>query len=91
MKKEIDSNTIMLVGSAPEFSFGQIDPLGKIGELAKKYKIGFHVDCCLGSFVVPFLPKLAEKANFTNPNITSISCDHHKYGLAPKGVSTVKK
>jgi len=27
--------------------------------------------------------------DFRVPGVTSISCDHHKYGLAPKGVSIV--
>ena len=30
-----------------------------------------------------------EPFDFRVPGVTSISCDHHKYGLAPKGASVV--
>ncbi|KAK8087029.1 hypothetical protein PG994_002003 [Apiospora phragmitis] len=51
-----------------------------------------HVDCCLGSFLVPFLEKAGfetEPFDFRLKGVTSISCDTHKYGFAPKGNSTV--
>ena len=57
-----------------------------------KRKIPLHVDCCLGSFLVPFLEKAGfetEPFDFRLKGVTSISCDTHKYGFAPKGNSTV--
>jgi len=65
-----------------------------------RYNIGLHVDCCLGSFIVPFL-QLAGLADgedgrykltpfdFRVRGVTSISCDTHKYGFAPKGSSVI--
>jgi len=53
----------MLVGSAPNFPDGAIDDIPALSKLALKYKLGLHVDCCLGSFVIPFL----EKAGFECP------------------------
>lgn len=50
------------------------------------------MDCCLGSFLVPFLEKAgfeSESFDFRLKGVTSISCDTHKYGFAPKGNSTV--
>jgi len=51
---------------------------------------------CLGSFVACFGPKTKiegisypDDYDFRNPFITSISIDHHKYGLSPKGVSCI--
>jgi len=49
------------------------------------------VDSCLGGFVIAFSEKLDQPIEFDYriPGVTSISCDNHKYGLAPKGVSTI--
>ncbi|EAR88746.1 pyridoxal-dependent decarboxylase domain protein (macronuclear) [Tetrahymena thermophila SB210] len=90
VKKRIDSNTIMLVGSVPNFPHGTIDPIPQLAKLAKSKGIGLHVDCCLGGFVVAFAKDYnldIPPFDFTVDGVTSISCDHHKYGLAPKGVS----
>lgn len=59
--------------------------------MALKHDIGLHVDACLGSFIMPFVKELGAKSikdfDFKVPGVTSISCDHHKYGMAPKGIS----
>ena len=60
-----------------------------MAKLALKYKIGFHVDACLGGLVAAFLKEHEGKLSADIEGVTSISLDHHKYGLAPKGVSTV--
>ena len=88
----INSNTVLLVGSAPNFPHGIIDDISGLSKLALKRKIPLHVDCCLGSFLVPFLDKAGfetELFDFRLKGVTSISCDTHKYGFAPKGNSTV--
>ncbi|CZT41505.1 probable sphingosine-1-phosphate lyase [Rhynchosporium secalis] len=87
----INSNTVLLVGSAPNFPHGIIDDITSLSKLALKRKINLHVDCCLGSFLVPFLEKAGfetELFDFRLKGVTSISCDTHKYGFAPKGNST---
>ncbi|KAH8587583.1 pyridoxal phosphate-dependent transferase [Bisporella sp. PMI_857] len=88
----INSNTVLLVGSAPNFPHGIIDDISLLSKLAVKRKIPLHVDCCLGSFLVPFLERAGfetELFDFRLKGVTSISCDTHKYGFAPKGNSTV--
>ncbi|MCJ1480499.1 hypothetical protein MMC06_000654 [Schaereria dolodes] len=88
----INSNTILLVGSAPNFPHGVVDDISALSRLALKRKLPLHVDCCLGSFLVPFLTRAgfeAEPFDFKLRGVTSISCDTHKYGFAPKGNSTV--
>lgn len=60
--------------------------------MALKYDVGLHVDSCLGSFIMPYARDLGAKIkefDFKVPGVTSISCDHHKYGAAPKGISLV--
>ena len=90
----INSNTILLVGSAPNFPHGIIDDINSLSRLAlrKKGTLPLHVDCCLGSFLVPFLARAGFPSvpfDFTVKGVTSISCDTHKYGFAPKGNSTL--
>lgn len=64
-----------------------------MAKLAKKHKVGLHVDSCLGSFVMPYAKELGAAGvkpfDFSVDGVTSISCDHHKYGMAPKGISLV--
>ncbi|BAD45497.1 putative sphingosine-1-phosphate lyase [Oryza sativa Japonica Group] len=91
-KRCINGNTIMMVGSAPGFPHGLIDPIEELGELASRYDICLHVDLCLGGFVLPFARKLGYPIppfDFCVKGVTSISTDVHKYGLAPKGTSIV--
>ena len=88
----INGNTILLVGSAPNFPHGIIDDITALSKLASRRKLPLHVDCCLGSFLVPYLDKAGfetELFDFRLKGVTSISCDTHKYGFAPKGNSTV--
>ena len=51
----IDSNTIALYASYPNYTHGIVDPIEDIAKLALKYKTGFHLDACLGGFVAAFL------------------------------------
>ncbi|KAF2829681.1 PLP-dependent transferase [Ophiobolus disseminans] len=88
----INPNTVLLVGSAPNFPHGIIDDISGLSKLAQKKRLPLHVDCCLGSFIIPLLSKAgfeAEPFDFRLRGVTSISCDTHKYGFAPKGNSTV--
>nr|XP_056706485.1 sphingosine-1-phosphate lyase 1 [Euleptes europaea] len=93
MKRAISRNTAMLVCSAPQFPHGIIDPIEEVAELAVKYKIPFHVDACLGGFLIVFMEKagfpLKHLFDFRVKGVTSISADNHKYGYAPKGSSVV--
>ena len=93
MKSLVNGNTIALVGSAPHYPHGIVDPITEIAAFGKKKGIPVHVDACLGGFIIAFMEKaglpLDEKFDFRVPGVTSISCDTHKYGFAPKGSSTI--
>mmetsp|Transcript_59900 Transcript_59900/g.188077 ORF Transcript_59900/g.188077 Transcript_59900/m.188077 type:complete len:551 (+) Transcript_59900:35-1687(+) len=92
MASLIDGNTVAIVGSACQFAHGTIDPIEEMSKLAMRRNIGLHVDCCLGGFLVPFMEKAGfpiPKFDFRVEGVTSISCDPHKYGFAPKGSSIV--
>ncbi|KAF7985068.1 hypothetical protein HWV62_8929 [Athelia sp. TMB] len=100
VKRAINPNTIMLVGSTINFPDGNQDDIVALGQLAHAHNIGLHVDCCLGSFIVPYLEKAGlangeageyaiQPFDFRVRGVTSISCDTHKYGFAPKGSSVI--
>ncbi|OQY03420.1 MAG: hypothetical protein B6I22_11645 [Desulfobacteraceae bacterium 4572_123] len=92
VEDRINGNTIALVGSAGNYPYGLIDPLEKLSDLAVKHDIGFHVDGCLGGFILPWIEKLGydiPKFDFRLPGVTSMSADTHKYGYGLKGTSVV--
>jgi len=63
-----------------------------MGKLALKYKKNFHIDACLGSYLHPFMRDAGYEipaCDFSVPGVTSISCDPHKYGYTPKGISVI--
>ncbi|TYJ51647.1 hypothetical protein B9479_007767 [Cryptococcus floricola] len=94
IRRAINPNTIMIVGSAPNFPDGAIDPIEELGKLALRKNVGLHVDCCLGSFIMPFMEKAGFGGDlplfdFRVPGVTAISCDVHKYAFCPKGTSVI--
>uniref|UniRef100_A0A0N4ZSM4 sphinganine-1-phosphate aldolase n=1 Tax=Parastrongyloides trichosuri TaxID=131310 RepID=A0A0N4ZSM4_PARTI len=91
-KKAICNQTCMLVGSVPNFPSGTADNIVEIAELGLKYNIPVHVDACLGGMLIPFMEDAGYTLplfDFRVPGVTSISCDLHKYGYAPKGSSVI--
>lgn len=92
MRAAITPNTIALVASAVNFPYGTIDPIDQIGALAEERKVNLHVDGCLGGYLLPWAEKLGAPVppfDFRVPGVSSMSCDTHKYGYAPKGTSVV--
>jgi sphinganine-1-phosphate aldolase len=72
---------------------GSVDDIPGLSEIAIAHNLGLHVDCCLGGFLVPFMEKAGFRTkhafDFRVPGVTTISCDPHKYGFAPKGASVL--
>ncbi len=92
LKRMINRNTVMILGSAPEYPHGTIDPIVAMGELAQRKDIPLHVDACVGGFILPFMEMNGEDIplwDYRVPGVTSISADIHKYGYAAKGASTI--
>ncbi|QQS45534.1 MAG: aminotransferase class V-fold PLP-dependent enzyme [Acidobacteriota bacterium] len=92
IERAINANTAVIVGSAPPFPHGLVDPIEELSELARNRGIGFHTDACLGGFILPWAEKLGYDVppfDFRLPGVTSISADTHKFGYAPKGSSVV--
>jgi glutamate/tyrosine decarboxylase-like PLP-dependent enzyme len=92
VRANIDANTVALVGSACNYGYGTVDPIGELGAIALEHEIGLHVDSCLGGFILPFGRELGydiEPFDFSVPGVTTISADTHKYGYALKGTSVL--
>jgi len=92
MADAMDDDTVLVVGSAPSYPQGVIDPIPELAGLAAARGILCHVDACLGGFLLPFLGRLGHVTkpwDLAVPGVTSISADLHKYGYASKGVSVI--
>ncbi|MBE7436193.1 MAG: aminotransferase class V-fold PLP-dependent enzyme [Anaerolineales bacterium] len=91
-RRAVNRNTVVIMGSAPSFPHGAIDPIKDLSDLALKHRVGFHTDACLGGFVLPWAEKLGYAVppfDFRLPGVTSISVDTHKFGYAAKGTSVI--
>ena len=91
-ERAIGRRTVALVGSAPTFPHGAIDPIPELSELARHRGLGFHTDACMGGFILPWARRLGApipEFDFRLPGVTSMSADTHKYGYAAKGTSVV--
>lgn len=92
MEAAIDAETLMIVGSAPCFPFGLIDPIEALGDVAQRKGVWLHVDACVGAYIAPFVRMNGADLppfDFAVAGVWSISGDLHKYGYASKGASTV--
>ncbi len=90
--ERISDRTALMVGSAPNYPFGVVDPIPELAALAAARGISFHTDACLGGFLWPFLERLGEPVpafDFRVPGVTTISADVHKYGYSTKGASVI--
>jgi len=91
-RKAVGRRTVVIVGSAPSFPHGAIDPIEDLSEIARQRGIGFHTDACLGGFLLPWIERLGWRVpayDFRLPGVTSVSADTHKYGYAAKGTSVI--
>ena len=92
MSAAIDGNTLMLVGSAPAFPYGTIDPIAALSDLALARGLWLHVDACVGGYLAPFVARAGYAVpafDFSLPGVASISADLHKFGFCPKPASTI--
>lgn len=92
MAAAVTPDTILLVGSAPSYPQGVVDPIREIAQVAQEEGALCHVDACVGGFMLPFIRQLGYEIpdfDFAVPGVTSISVDLHKYAYAAKGASVI--
>jgi sphinganine-1-phosphate aldolase len=92
IRAAVTPETILIVGSAPSYPQGVIDPIPELARAAQEHGILCHVDACVGGFMLPFVRRLGYPVpdfDFCVPGVTSISVDLHKYAYAAKGASVI--
>lgn len=93
MAAAMDQNgdrVVLVAASAPSYAHGVIDPIEAIAAETSRRGLRFHVDACIGGWVLPWAERLGHPIppwDFRVPGVTSISADLHKYAYTPKGVS----
>jgi sphinganine-1-phosphate aldolase len=88
----ITEDTVLVVASAPSYPQGVIDPIAEIAGIAAARGVPCHVDACVGGWLLPWLREAGADVppfDLSVPGVTSLSCDLHKFGYAPKGASVV--
>jgi glutamate/tyrosine decarboxylase-like PLP-dependent enzyme len=88
----IKPSTILMVGSAPSYPQGVVDPISDLAQIASEHDLLFRVDACVGGFMLPFVRKLGYPVpdfDFGVSGVTSVSVDLHKYAYAAKGASVI--
>ena len=92
MRAAVDENTILIVGSAPQYPHGVVDPIVHLAAIAEEHNINCHVDACMGGVTLPYLEMLGDEIapwDFRVDGVTSISVDLHKYGYTSKGAGVL--
>ncbi|MEK7256618.1 MAG: aspartate aminotransferase family protein [Bacteroidota bacterium] len=92
MERLINENTILIAASAPSYPNGILDPIEEIGQIASRRNLPFHVDACIGGFMLPWVERLGNALpawDFRVPGVSSISADVHKFGYGAKGASVI--
>lgn len=92
MRRAVNLDTVLVVGSAPSYPQGAVDPIPELASLAQQRGILCHVDACVGGMMLPFVRRLGYPVplfDFSVPGVTSLSVDLHKYGYAAKGASVI--
>ena len=92
MQSQVDKNTVLIVGSAPQYPQGVVDDIVGIAKIATDAQINCHVDACMGGVTLAYLQRLGEYIapwNLQVPGVSSISVDLHKFGYTSKGASVI--
>jgi glutamate/tyrosine decarboxylase-like PLP-dependent enzyme len=92
MTEAVTDNTVAIIASAPPYAYGVTDPVKAIAEIAESNNLWLHVDCCMGGLFLPFARQVDSTIpafDFSISGIRSLSADLHKYGYAPKGISSL--
>jgi sphinganine-1-phosphate aldolase len=88
----VTDETVLMVGSAPSYPFGMVDPIPEMAAIAHERGISFHTDACVGGYFLPFAEKLGRPLptfDFRVPGVTTMSADLHKFGYTSKGASVI--
>lgn len=88
LRDALTEQVFAIVASAPNWESGVWDPLTDIGDLASDRHVSFHVDACIGGFLLPFLPPSPGLSALPR-GASSVALDLHKFGYAPFSLSAL--
>jgi sphinganine-1-phosphate aldolase len=94
VKSKLNSNTILVVCSAPNSYTGMMDPIEDLADICNNQGVYLHVDASLGGFILPFLEQsgtneITSPVHFGVEGISSISLDLSTYGGAPTNIGAI--
>lgn len=92
MAAAIDDDTVLVVGSTPQYPQGVIDPIEQIGKCVQGRDINFHVDACMGGVTLSYMERAGHEVSpwdLRVNEVTSMSVDLHKYGYTSKGAGVL--
>ncbi len=88
MERAVDANTVLILGSAPNFPNGTIDDLWELNRIAGEKGTCFHVDGCLGGFLLPFMAEHGYNyASFNGKLVQSAGAKQTNAPAAPRSFS----
>jgi sphinganine-1-phosphate aldolase len=92
MRAAVNANTVLIVGSAPQYPQGVVDDIEAIAAIGLEHTINCHVDACMGGITLSYLKRLGHDLgnwNLSVPGVSSVSVDLHKFGYTAKGASVI--
>jgi sphinganine-1-phosphate aldolase len=92
MAAAVTANTVLIVGSAPQYPQGVVDDIESIAAIGLAHGINCHVDACMGGITLSYLKRLGHQLpnwNLSVPGVSSVSVDLHKFGYTAKGASVI--
>ncbi len=92
VRDAVTERTVLVVGSAPTYSHGVVDPIPELARIAAAASAFMHVDGCVGAIPLGLMRLLGENVpafDMSVPGVTTMSADLHKYGYAPKNASVL--
>lgn len=85
VKKNVDKNTILIVGILGSTELGVIDDVAALDEIATKNNTNLHIDAAIGGFIIPFIDTTIPYKFSQLPSMQSMNISGHKFGLALSG------
>ena len=82
VKDLVSKNTVAIVGTAGTAELGAVDPIPHLAKIAKDHDINLHVDAAFGGMIIPFLDGEKPIFDFCMEEVTSMTVDPHKMGMA---------
>jgi tyrosine decarboxylase/aspartate 1-decarboxylase len=82
VKRQVDSNTILIVGVLVTTELGIVDDLVELDKIAGENNTELHVDAAIGGFIIPFLETDLQYKFSQLKSMASMNISGHKFGLS---------